>query len=210
MRFLELKNKLGGQLVFTTNDIKKIDSGFNVQRLSEWQDKGYIKKVIKGFYVFSDKELSEEDLFAIANRIYKPSYVSLQSALRYYNLIPEGVFTITSVSTKKTQRFDTKIGSFDYRNVKPDLFSDYKIIGDGAKKAKIATPEKAIVDYFYLNTNFETEEEISELRISKDSFIDKVDLKKLNKITKKAKNKRMKKRINLLLAWLNINNYGGF
>ena len=137
MRFLKLKEKLGDQLVFTSNDIKKIDNNFSYRRLSEWQDKDYITKIIKGYYIFSNIEINEEVLFSIANKIYTPSYVSLESALSYYNFIPEGVFKITSISTKKTNEFETKVGSFIYKNIKPSYFSNYIVIGKKERKIKI-------------------------------------------------------------------------
>jgi len=90
MKFLELKNELKDFPIFSLNEIKNIDPNFYRRRLNEWQDKGYIKKVIRGYYIFSDLQLSEEILFKIANRIYSPSYVSLESALSYYHLIPVG------------------------------------------------------------------------------------------------------------------------
>ncbi|MDI6736880.1 MAG: hypothetical protein QME42_11945, partial [bacterium] len=76
MRFIELKESLRGFTIFSLLDIKMIDSNFHRRRLNEWQDKGYIKKIIKGYYIFSDLELSEHLLFEIANRIYSPSYIS--------------------------------------------------------------------------------------------------------------------------------------
>src|SRR5579864_6761878 len=103
MRYLDLKNQLNDFIVFSLKDIRKLDSSFYNRRLSEWRRKGYIKMVRRGYYIFSDLKLSEDVLFLIANRIYSPSYVSLESALSYYGLIPEGVLSITSVSTRKTE-----------------------------------------------------------------------------------------------------------
>lgn len=202
MKFLELKKNLQDQLLFTSGDAKKIDDDFDYRRLSEWQKKGYIKKITKGNYIFTDKDLTEEDLFSIANKIYYPSYISLQSALRYYNLIPEGVFSITSVSTKKTNRFETSVGSFDYRKIKPSLFFDYKIMGKGSSKLKIATPEKAIVDYFYLNTNYNSKKEISELRISKSTFSEKVNITKIENLLDKINSDSLNKRVAFLINYL--------
>ncbi|MBU4602769.1 hypothetical protein KKA86_06685, partial [bacterium] len=70
MKFLELKSELRGFTIFSLNEIKNIEPDFHRRRLNEWQDKGYIKKVVRGYYIFSDLKLSEEILFKIANRIY--------------------------------------------------------------------------------------------------------------------------------------------
>ena len=72
MQYLELKQQLKDFLVFSLDDIKKVDQAFYRRRLNEWQDKGYIKKVIKEYYIFSDLEINESVLFVIANRIFDP------------------------------------------------------------------------------------------------------------------------------------------
>jgi len=117
MKFLELKDELRDFTIFSLNEIRNIEPGFHRRRLNEWQDKGYIKKVIRGYYIFSDLKLSEEILFKIANRIYLPSYVSLESALSYYHLIPESVSAIfPHSSSRKTSLYL----SVNYQN--PALF----------------------------------------------------------------------------------------
>ena len=60
-------------------DIRSVDKSSHRRRLSDWQEKGYIRKVINGYYVFTDLDIKEDELFEIANRIYSPSYVSLQT-----------------------------------------------------------------------------------------------------------------------------------
>lgn len=199
MKFLELQQKLSDQLVFTANDIKKIDPNFYFSRLTEWQKKGYIKKVIKGYYIFSGAELNEIALFAVANRIYSPSYVSLESVFRYYNIIPEGVFSITSVSTRNTYEFSTDIGVFKYRKEKPSLFFGYKVIQKGKIKAKIAFLEKALLDYFYLNPEFSTEESIKGLRFNSESLFENLDMENLKEYLSRFHNKGLEQRINLFL-----------
>ena len=62
--------------------------------------------------MFADTELNEETFFLIANKIYNPSYVSFEMALSYYRLIPEGVYSITSATAKKTIKFKTTVGDF--------------------------------------------------------------------------------------------------
>lgn len=73
MRYINLKEELKDFIVFSINDIKRIDETFYRTRLSEWQNKGDIKKVIKGFYLFSDLGISENVLYFIANKIYSSS-----------------------------------------------------------------------------------------------------------------------------------------
>ena len=151
MQYLEIKDNLKSFIVFSVKDISKIDSDFHNQRLSEWQKKGYIKKVIKGYYIFSDLAVNESVLFIIANEIFKPSYISLEMALSYYGLIPESVYGITSVTSKKTYKFASSLGQFSYCRMKPELMFGYKLVNYQNHNFKIAGIEKAILDYFYIN-----------------------------------------------------------
>lgn len=88
------------------------------------------------------------DLF-LANKLYSPSYVSLETALSIYNVIPEVAMSVTSITTKPTREFKNYHGLFKYRSVKPKAFIGYRIIEENKFKIKIAEPEKALVDYIY-------------------------------------------------------------
>src|SRR3989339_2115183 len=112
MQFLDLKSQFRDFIVLSVSDIRKAEPEFGVRRLVEWQKKGYIKKIIKNFYVFGDQEITEPGLFTIANDIYSPSYISFEMALAHYHLIPESVYGITSATTKKTTVFGTQLGDF--------------------------------------------------------------------------------------------------
>lgn len=180
MRYLELKESLKDFTVFSLQDIRAIDQGFHRRRLNEWQEKGYIRKIIKGYYIFSDLELNESRLFEIANRIYAPSYVSLEMALSHYHLIPEGVYGITSVTTRKTYRFRTEVAEFFYRTLKPALFFGFEIVGYDGKTFKMATFEKAILDFLYLTPHLKAEEDFLSLRLDKDTFFEQVSEEKMN------------------------------
>jgi len=180
MRYLELREQLNNFVIFSQSDIKKIDPDFDRRRLNEWQAKGYIKKIRREYYIFSDLELSEEVLFLIANRIYSPSYVSLEMALNYYGLIPEGVYQITSISTKLHKNFQSSIANFDYRQVKQEYFFGYGLRKVGEKNYKIAEMEKAVLDYLYLNPAMANEDNFEEWRFDFGAFREKVDMKKFN------------------------------
>jgi len=199
MQFLELKQKLSNQIVFTSNDIRKIDPAFYLSRLTEWQKKGYIKKIIKGYYIFTDTEIDEMILFSIANRIYSPSYISLESAFRYYNIIPEGVFSITSVTTRNTYHFSTDKGEFKYQTLMPSLFFGYQIVNRGRTKVKIAFLEKAILDFFYLHPEISDKESIDGLRLNLDILIKDLDQEKMKDYLNSFNKKSLEGRVNLLL-----------
>lgn len=107
-----------------------------------------IIRLKKGLYVcnpeITGKILSTE---LIANHLYTPSYVSMSSALRYYGLIPEAVYTKQSMTLKHSKDFDTPLGRFEYTHISKKAFSVglTNIRKDGYVFV-IATPEKALCD----------------------------------------------------------------
>lgn len=202
MRYIELRESLKDFTVFSLSDIKGIDNSFHRRRLNEWQEKGYIRKIIKGYYVFSDLELNENVLFEIANRIYTPSYVSLEMALSHYHLVPESVYGITSICTRRTYRFETPIAQFIYRTVKSSLFFGYELVKYENKVFKIASIEKAILDYFYLNPDVKTDSDFESLRIDRDMFFEQVNEKKLNQFLVIFAQKALTKRIRSFWGFL--------
>jgi len=202
MKYVRLRQLFNDFTVFSLNDIRQVEPGFHRRRLNEWQSKGYIKKIIKEYYFFAEKSIHERVLFEIANRIYKPSYVSLETALSYYQLIPESVFGTTSISTKQTYNFLTVLGDFRYRTVKPDFFWGYEIIPYEQSVYKIAEPEKALLDYLYLNWNLRSNTDFESLRFNEDVFFQRIDLDKLKVYSHKFAQKTLIVRLNRFLQQL--------
>jgi len=203
MQFIEFKRSLRDFIIFNLSDIRKIQTDFDLRRLSEWQDKNYIKMIRRGHYIFADLEINESVLFLIANKIYYPSYVSLEMALSYYSLIPEGVYSITSVASEKTNRFKNDLGEFVYRHIKPELMFGYEIINYKNHNFKMAEVEKAVLDYFYLNPRLKTDDDFSELRFNEEEFKNKADKKKLERYLNEFNNKSLSERFNKFLKFIN-------
>ncbi len=114
--------------------------------LHRYTKNGFIARLKRGIYVFPDA--LPPDVY-IANKLYEPSYISLEFALSYHRIIPETVYEITSVTTKATRRFETTGKIFSYRKIKRIAFTGY-----GTEKQKgltfyIADAEKAFVDANY-------------------------------------------------------------
>ncbi|MFM7430845.1 MAG: hypothetical protein ACKO1F_13205 [Flammeovirgaceae bacterium] len=197
MRFLDFKAHFEQFHIFSITDIKKWDNKFDFRRLVEWQQKGYINKIINRWYVFS-KSLQQEDLLIASNRIYPPSYVSLQWALSYYHLIPEGVFSITAITSLKTHHFNTSAGAFSYKHVKPRLLFGYRLIEYGGLFYRLAEPEKAILDYLYLNPSVNTHQDMEGLRLKLHEFKKVVDIERLGNYLSLFNNKSLAKRVKLI------------
>ena len=84
---------------------------------------------------------------AAGRGLYGPSYVSQQTALRYYGLIPETVYSVQSVTTKATRSFNTPIGTFFYTSAQPQWFPiGVHMHTETDLSYLIATPEKALLD----------------------------------------------------------------
>ncbi len=207
MRFSEFKTSLYNLGVFSTNDIKKQFPRFDRRRLSEWQDKKLIVKIRNKWYCFPEYLNNNKFLWLIANKIHSPSYVSLETALSWYQVIPEGVFSSTSITTNKTAQYSTVYGSFYYNAVKPKLYFGYKLISINSNpgtiqisnrfshQVKIAEMEKAVLDFFYINTQYDTEDDVLELRFNTGVLHDELEKPKLYEYLTKFENKNLEKRI---------------
>jgi predicted transcriptional regulator of viral defense system len=202
MRYIEFKDALKDWTVFSLNDIKSIDSNFFRTRLTEWQRKGYIKKLVKEYYIFSDLALDENCLFEIANRIYSPSYISFETALGFYKLIPESVYGISSASTRRTYRFKTQVAEFSYSTLKPSLFFGYKLIKYKNGYFKMADIQKAVLDYFYINTGIRTKDDFIAIRFDSDMFFEQLDEEKLYTFLERFAQKTLTKRIKAFLEFM--------
>lgn len=202
MTYNELKEQLTSFIIFTLNDIRKLEPNFFRSRLNEWQNKGYIKKIRRGYYIFNDTNLDEQTLFLIANKLYSPSYVSFEMAFSHYGLIPESVYGITSATTKKTIGYKTAFGEFIYHKIKPGLMFGYNLASYKNQNYKIAEIEKAILDYLYINPQLETTADFFELRFNGQEFLAKADLQKLNQYLAVFKNKNLNKRVESFLQFI--------
>lgn len=110
---------------------------------------GLIEPVKKGLYI-AGRSLGAErpESALLANHIFGPSYLSMESALAYYGLIPEKVFSVTSMTTKASRKFQTSIGLYTYTNL-PLPFYAFGLATVSLSKdqqAIIAIPEKALCD----------------------------------------------------------------
>jgi len=199
MNKIEFKKQFSLDQIFSLKSVRKSMSNFSYRQIDRWEKNGFLNKIKQGFYMFSDEKLDRFSLFLIANKIYAPSYISLETALKFYGLIPEEIFQITSISSNKTAKFNTMVGSFSYGHIKPKLFWGYYFIENGQQKILIAEPEKAILDYLYLHPELKTANDFKEMRIDKDSFFEKINLNKFENYLKAFDKKALIKRTNIFL-----------
>lgn len=155
MNFTEFKEKFCEMPFISARGVMRFEKDPQTMRnqLTRWQKRGLVIRLKRGIYALNENDRKiNPSRFFLANQLLWPSYVSLESALGYYGLIPEAVADITSVSARKTSRFTNPIGRFIYQRVKPEAFRGYRSYKDGSGlECLIAEPEKAVVDFLYLN-----------------------------------------------------------
>lgn len=191
-----------GVPVFSTLDIEKRFPGFERENLLNWQKKGILIRIRNGWYSLTGEIKTLEQAYYAANKIYTPSYVSLESALAYYNWIPEGVFTITSISTLKTSTFDTPVGRFRYSNIKPGLFFGYKLLPVNGHGVKMADPEKALLDFLYFHPEVQEDVDLEAYRLNLPQLSSDLNREKLMAYAALFNNIALSKRLLLLMNML--------
>ncbi len=150
------------------------------RQLDRWVKAGKLDTLRRGVYRVKAPYGQGQHPFAIAMHLRKASYVSLQSALAYYGMIPEHTPVTTSVTTSRPEHLDTPAGRFDFRHLKKDLFFGYveRALTPG-QRALIAVPEKALLDLLYLTPGSDSIHYLEELRLEPASTFDHERFKEL-------------------------------
>ncbi|RKY42000.1 MAG: hypothetical protein DRP85_04345 [Candidatus Makaraimicrobium thalassicum] len=204
MKFLELKSKLKSNDLIDIRNIINLFGHIDRRRLYEWQKKGYIQKLTNNYYIFTDADISDVMLRMIANKIYAPSYIGLESALSYYELIPEAVFQITSVTSRKTRNIKTNISDFNYRSIQKRLFWGYTVNTESMHAFFISDPAKTLLDYLYLNPHLDNEAAFNELRFNHEEMRKILNPSRLRNYLKLFSHNRLSESLNKLLKVLNV------
>lgn len=173
MKFEELYKTFSGNnyYVFSFEDVcvffPKEKKATLKQYLSRWKKSGFIAPLRRGLYelVFPQPRILSD--MVLANRIYSPSYVSLETALSHYSMIPEVSMAALSVTTKPTRRFKNHHGLFVYHSVQPKAFCGYTIESHGGLDVLIAEPEKALADFLYFKTLRARDFDVKALRLDR-------------------------------------------
>ena len=206
MNFTEFKNQFQNSQFILSQDIVPLAKNPQAMRnqLSRWQKKGLLIGLRKGVYMLSPNDRKIDiDNQAVANRLYEPSYLSLEYALNFYGLIPEGVVDLTSITTRKTMRFKNDLGHFIYQHIQPKAFRGFRKMGNEKNSFFMAEPEKAVVDFLYLNLAQFTE---NVREILEQSFrfqnIEELKNKRLMELGKLFGNKKLMRVLKQLGRWI--------
>lgn len=112
---------------------------------------GDIEGIRRGLYILGPKyRRKPAHLFSLAQHIYGPSYISCESALSFWGLIPERVYTTTSMTSKRSAQFQTPLGVFSFQSVSHcPLFLGVHRMTEGNDVFFMASPTKALLDYVW-------------------------------------------------------------
>jgi len=156
--------------IFTIFDFQRVfDTKYESAKKSvlRYTKSGLFTKAKKGLYFLSNNPPND---FEIANKLYQPSYISFETALSFYNIIPETIFEITSATPRISRSFLVNNLKFSYKKIKKEYFFGYTPKKIKNRTVLVAEPEKALIDFLYFVS----------LK-KRDMSYERIDLKKIKK-----------------------------
>ncbi|MFZ2356452.1 MAG: hypothetical protein WAW67_01330 [Candidatus Omnitrophota bacterium] len=202
MKLSEFVKKYGSEPLINSSTFALLQGNLQGLRcdVQYWRKHGHLIPLKRGIYVLNE-DLRKQPLSMgfIANYLLSPSYLSLEYALSYYDLIPEKVTVYTSVTTQKTTTFKTPIAIFEYRSVKESLLKGFTKANDTIENYFIATPEKAILDFFYFHQDLKGK--TGEFEAYRFQNLEIINLKRFNEL-RKLYNKNVNRISRLFLEFI--------
>jgi len=196
MEFAELIQVIGNEPVFETGLLLAGNVSLaDVQKqLSRWTAGGRLYQLRRGVYALAPPfQKIKPHPFTVANHLAHGSYVSCQSALAYYSLIPEYTPVTTSVTTARAGQWDTPLGSYAYRHIQVALLHGYRLIEvSSGQSAFVATPEKALLDLIYLRPGGDAPEYLRELRLQN---LDRLNLDELDRLAERIGSPKLRRAV---------------
>jgi len=146
-------------------------------QLSRWVRAGKLKPLRRAMYALATPyRAAPINPAELANQMCRPSYLSGEWALGFLDMIPEMVVTYTSVTSRLPRRFANSFGSFEYRHIKQSAFFGARATRIQNHKVMLASPEKALLDYWYLHPGPWTPARMAAMRFQQAEFVDRVRL----------------------------------
>jgi len=191
MDFASLVKLVGDEPAFETALLLagEVDADDVRRQLSRWRKAGQLYQLRRGLYTLAPPfQKVKPHPFVLANRMARGSYVSCQSALAHYGLIPEYVPVIVSVTTARPGRWETPLGIFEFHHIKTDWLRGYRLIElGGGQKASVASPEKALLDLIHLHPGGDSPQYLRELRLQNLERLDLDELQRLAELASRPK-----------------------
>lgn len=187
MKFSQLIAVVGEEPLFETGLLLagKVDPNDVQRQLARWVKAGRLYQLRRGLYALAPPfQKVKPHPFVVANRMVRGSYVSLQSALACYGLIPEAVPAVTSVTTARPGRWETPLGIYEFRHIRAELCFGYHLVEvSPGQRAFLASPEKALLDLVYLHPDGDEPAYLQELRLQN---LERLDLDALQRMAGQA------------------------
>ena len=200
MDFLSFRKEFFETGVVSVHQVRAWHPDFDKNNLTRWTKRRLLIKLRQGFYAFPEYLNSRGFAFYVSGRIYKPSYISLHTALAFYGMIPEAVVQITAVSSLKTEEFVNDFGTYSYKKMREDLIFGYELMKFGERTIQFATPEKALLDLLYLYPFYNTPDEMKELRLDEDYMQDELNRERLTEYAARFNSKALDRRVKLMMT----------
>ena len=193
-----MRRALGNDAPFSIRDLALIDPGFRQPTLAEWNRRGQVRMLARGWYTFADAQVDLPLLFDVGCQAYPPAYVSLETALSWYELVPETIHAITLVGTRTTRTSATDAATFVWRTVKPLRWFGYRVVEYGrGRHFLIAEAEKAVLDYLYLHPSLRTKGDMLSMRLDAARF-SALDHDRLEQWARRFEHKRLMLQVSVL------------
>lgn len=197
MKYLDFVEMFKDFNSISLQDIKNSFDDVNYAQLAGWKKKGLLKSAKRGFFVLPSSRI---DLHILANEL-NYSYISLEYALSYHQMIPDIAQTITSISKDRNEKIHNEFGSFIYQKISKDLFVGYALLKSEKENRnfRIASPEKALFDLVYLRQDLRSKNDFDSLRLTLPKDFKLAEIKKFVSLVKAN---RLKNRLNNLITYL--------
>lgn len=170
-------------------------------QLSRWTKNGRLLQLRRGLYALAPVwRKAEPHPFLIANRMQSGSYVSTQSALSFYGIIPEYVPIVTSLGPGRPETLRNPMGTFQFSHLAHGLLFGYSQIEVAPRQfAFVASPEKALLDLIHMTPGADSQEYLRQLRLQNPEAIDISKILELAQRSRKPKLMRAARLIDPLL-----------
>jgi len=209
LNYTSFYNSLGPLKVFSREQAEQFFPKFDSRRLFEWKQKDYLYKLTNKWYCFTNIQNTLGVQYLISNSLCKPSYISLESSLYYYQLMNEAPLIdemphlVHAITQHKTVMYDTPKGNYNYRKIKPSLFLGYNTIELDGIKIQMASKEKALVDFLYFNAGLNSLSKLSNIDWN-STQMELLNWKLVADFQKSFQSKALNRRVDLLKKLLKI------
>jgi predicted transcriptional regulator of viral defense system len=213
INYPQFYNQLSPNRVFSRQEAELAFPKFDSRRLFEWKQKGYLIKLTNKWYVFSNVAFNEGLSYLISNAICQPSYISLETALYFHQLIvanvPADSFSeksIQAITKHKTVFYLNDRGTYSYRKIKPEFYFGFETVEIDGRPIQMANPEKALIDFLYFNANLNSLSKLTNIAWNTQALA-QLDRKKLSSIQLMIGSKALDRRMDLLKKVLKMTDF---